>query len=530
MPRGSSREAGGHLRTLFTLGVVGSLSDAQLVDRFVLQRDEMAFAALVERHGPMVLGVCRRVLRDRHDAEDAFQATFLVLARKAATLARRERLANWLYGVAFRTAKDARGRACRRQSHEREVMVRAGGGDPSDQAADHEDLRAVLDEELARLPDRLRVAVVLCELEGHSRSEAARRLGIPEGTLSSRLARARDLLRERLTNRGLAFSAGALALGMASGVEAGGVPAVLIESTVQAAARVAAGHTVGGVVSASVASLTEGVLKTMFLAKLKGIALGTLALGAVTAGAVLAQNPGSNSQPNAVTIVSVEEAPTPSEGPLKKPNNPNLVEESARVPPSRIVVGAEDLVPDRPIPVPTEQPIREVQPKQPQERLILITPDVKRVDQPVAPAVDRMAALESKLDRILNALERKSAAAADPITARLALVNSDSNPMPATDASQRAVPATQPAGARNRPAVPDPNREGPLASTVPAQRPRYTATRPAASVSQRLDDIEKRLDRLEKQLGGTPSGATAEASLGSPPSAEPFGRSVGLVR
>lgn len=377
-------------------------------------------------------------------------------------------------------------------------MARGVVGCPSEEAAHHEDLRAVLDEELARLPDRLRLAVVLCELEGHSRSEAARRLGIPEGTLSSRLARARDLLRERLTNRGLALSAGALALGLVSGAEAGALPAVLIESTVQAAARVAAGHTVSGVASASVAALTEGVLKTMFLAKLKGIALGTLALGAVTAGAVLAQNPGSNSQPDAVTIVSVEENGTkPSEGPSRKPN-PGRVTEAIRL---------ED-------PAPAERPIPEVQPKQPQEQLILLAPAGKLVEQPAAPAADRMAALESKLDRILNALERRPPSA-NTVETRLMLVDPNSNPMPATNADPAVRITSQAPAARNRPAAPEPRHDSPFTALTPAQRPRGAATRPAASVTQRLDDIEKRLERLEKQLGGTPPSDPFQSQIGS---------------
>ena len=155
-------------------------------------------------HGPMVLGVCRRVLGDRHEAEDAFQAVFLVLARKAASIARRQQLANWLYGVACRTAWDARARATRRQARERKAHDMSPSElNPADEL-DLDELRSILDEELARLPETYRGAVVLCELDGLSRHVAAQRLGIPEGTLSSRLARAKDLLRERLIRRGLA--------------------------------------------------------------------------------------------------------------------------------------------------------------------------------------------------------------------------------------------------------------------------------------------------------------------------------------
>ena len=211
----SSRGVWKQLDGLFRHGAASHLSDEELLGRFVARRDEAAeaaFAALVERYGPMVLGVCRRVLGDRHEAEDAFQATFLVLARKAGSIARRAQLANWLFGVACRTALDARARALRRKAREQRVhaMTRSQTRPAEDGEPVLDELRAILDEELARLPERYRGAVVLCELDGLSRRAAARRLGIPEGTLSSRLARAKELLRRRLGRRGLALSAIAL--------------------------------------------------------------------------------------------------------------------------------------------------------------------------------------------------------------------------------------------------------------------------------------------------------------------------------
>ena len=210
MAGASSREVLRHLNTLFHCGAAGQLSDAELLERFVAGRDEAAeaaFAALVERHGVMVLGVCRRVLGNRDEAEDAFQATFLVLARKAAAIARREQLASWLHGVARRAALDARARATRRKAREKRLGAMLPV-EPPDQTMASE-LRTILDEELARLPERHRAAIVLCELEGLSRREAALRLAISEGTLSSRLARAKSHLRERLTRRGFALSAAA---------------------------------------------------------------------------------------------------------------------------------------------------------------------------------------------------------------------------------------------------------------------------------------------------------------------------------
>src|SRR5690348_7166938 len=161
------------------------LTDGKLLDGYVARRDEAAFAALVRRHGPMVLGVCRRVLGSPHDAEDAFQATFLVLVRRAASVVPRELVGNWLYGVAYRTALEARRTAARRQAREKQV------NDMPQPAAESEqlwhDLQPLLDEELARLPDRYRSAVVLCDLQGRTRKEAAQQLGVPEGTVSGRL-------------------------------------------------------------------------------------------------------------------------------------------------------------------------------------------------------------------------------------------------------------------------------------------------------------------------------------------------------
>ena len=198
MERESSKQALRQIRRLFELGTLGGMSDAQLLDLFLTRAGddaEDAFAALVHRHGPMVLGVCRRMLPGSHDAEDAFQATFLILVRRAASIGRRERLANWLYGVAVRTSREARRRAARRQARERRVMEMARI--ESEPVGDQADLVPLLDEELSRLPGRYRAALVACELEGKSRREAAEQLGLSEGTLSTHLARGRKLLRER---------------------------------------------------------------------------------------------------------------------------------------------------------------------------------------------------------------------------------------------------------------------------------------------------------------------------------------------
>jgi RNA polymerase sigma factor (sigma-70 family) len=293
MAGASSREVLRHLNTLFHCGAAGQLGDAELLERFVTGRDEgaeAAFAALVERHGVMVLGVCRRVLGNRDEADDAFQATFLVLARKASAIARREQLASWLHGVARRAALDARARATRQKAREKRLGAMQSV-EPPDQTMASE-LRAVLDEELAHLPERHRTAILLCELEGLSRRDAAIRLGISEGTLSSRLARAKSRLRDRLTRRGFALSSAALTSALAQDAQAVILPPVLLDSTIRVATLVAAGSSLAGVVSTSVVTLTEGVLKAMLLAKLKFAFLGLFTLAVIsTSVGVVAQSP-----------------------------------------------------------------------------------------------------------------------------------------------------------------------------------------------------------------------------------------------
>jgi len=214
----------------------------------------------------MVWSVCRRLLL-HHDAEDAFQATFLVLVRKAAAIVPRDMLANWLYGVAHQTALHARRTAARRRARERQVTAIA---DPA--VTEQEvwrDLQPLLDQELSRLPDNYRVAIVLCDLEGKTRRDAARQLGCPEGTLAARLARARVMLAKRLARHGLAVSAGALAAEMSQKAASAVVPTSVVSGTIKAAILVAAGQTVAAGAISEVAALTEGVLKTMLITKLK---------------------------------------------------------------------------------------------------------------------------------------------------------------------------------------------------------------------------------------------------------------------
>ncbi len=270
------------------------LTDGQLLHAFLHRRDEAAFEMLVRRHGPMVRGVCRRVLRNLEDADDAFQAAFLVLLRKASTLATREVIGDWLHGVAYRTALKARAAASRRRMKEKQALRREACFDQENRS----EWLPLLDEEVGRLPPKYRLPVILCDLEGRTRKEAAQHLGWPEGTVSGRLSRARALLARRLTRRGVTLSAATLAAGMA-GEASARLPISVVRSICEAALEGAAGLTAGSV-PAHVAALTEGVVKAMFVSKLKNVvALVTVAL-VLTAGAGAwryAALAGSNEEP-----------------------------------------------------------------------------------------------------------------------------------------------------------------------------------------------------------------------------------------
>ncbi len=220
---------------------------------------------LVRRHGPMVLGVCRRVLRNEHDAQDAFQATFLVFVLKAASVIPREALANWLYGVAYRTALGARTADTRRRAKERAMPKR----EPLEEDP-WEELRPLLDQELNRLPDKYRLPIILCDMEGESRKHAAQRLGWPEGTLSGRLARGRSLLARHLARHGSALSGVAVAAALSQAAMSAGVSDVLLAETTRAAMLMSVARKLTPeLVSATVSRLTEGVLKGMLMSKLK---------------------------------------------------------------------------------------------------------------------------------------------------------------------------------------------------------------------------------------------------------------------
>jgi RNA polymerase sigma factor (sigma-70 family) len=245
----------------------------------------------------MVWGTCRRVLGNDHDAEDAFQAAFLVLVRKAASIVPREMVANWLYGVAHQTALKARAMAARRKGRERQV---AEMPEPATAEQDFwRDLQPLLDQELSRLPDKYRVVLVLCELEGKTRKETACELGVPEGTVAGRLARARTMLAKRLAQRDVALSGGALAAVLSENLASAGVPNVVTASTIKAASLCAAGQAATDVVSAKVAGLIEGVLKAMLTSKLKIATTVMLVVLAGVGGGTVAFLPAAGRQPTA---------------------------------------------------------------------------------------------------------------------------------------------------------------------------------------------------------------------------------------
>jgi RNA polymerase sigma factor (sigma-70 family) len=271
-------------------------TDGQLLEQFLLQRDETAFTTLVQRHGPMVLGVCRRILENATDAEDAFQATFLVLVRKASSLTGYSVLGGFLHEVARRTALKARSNLARRRVKEQAMARPEAQGE-----AARDDWLPLLDEELDRLPEKYRLPLVLCDLEGRTRQEAAEQLGWPEGTVAGRLARARELLARKLSRHGRAVSAGSLAAVLAPNVAPACVPPALVESTVKAATLMAGGQAAAvGVISAEVAWLTEGVVNAMLVSKLKmvlvAVTLVVLSGAALGYGALAGRQPGARGE------------------------------------------------------------------------------------------------------------------------------------------------------------------------------------------------------------------------------------------
>ena len=310
------------LNTLFNLGVIGALTDGQLLERFSTGRGEtaeLAFAALVERHGAMVMRVCLALLTDPHDAQDAFQATFLILVKKARSLWVKDSLSPWLYQVAFRTASCARSAAARRRKHERGKAEWAANFDAHEDRACPERER-VLHEEINRLPERYRVPIVLCDLEGHTCEEAARRMGRPVGTVKSWRSRGRERLRGRLTRLGLAPVA-VLGAVISADTAIAAESRLKAEETLRFAVHILSDRMTTGEVSASVRMLVNGVIKNMLLGKLRTIATTIFALtffgaGLGTLARVAAEDPKN------VTDGSQGEVLRPAPGERRLSNSP----------------------------------------------------------------------------------------------------------------------------------------------------------------------------------------------------------------
>lgn len=282
------------------------VTDGQLLERFADQRDEAAFELLVWRHAKMVLGTCRQLLHNAHDAEDAFQACFLALAQRAGSISRRESVGGWLHKVALRLALTARGRQAKRTAQEQTLphcLPTRVGPDPA-QEAEQSEMRRALEVEVGRLPDKFRVPFVLCYLEGRSYAEAARELGCPLGTVESRLARARQRLSERLAQRGVVVSAGMFATLTAKG----SVSASLIASTALAATlRSVSQAAASGLITTHVALLTEGVLRTMWMTKLTAVSALLVAVTLAGAGVGALSYRGSAAVPSAVPAVAKDD-------------------------------------------------------------------------------------------------------------------------------------------------------------------------------------------------------------------------------
>jgi len=379
----ANKAAWGDLRRLYTHGTVAGLDEAGLLERFATRRDETAFSALVQKHGPMVLGVCRRGLSDPNDVEDAFQATFLVLVRRAPAIRDPKRLAPWLYGVARRVAARARQRASRRQAVERLAAESASAVSTTSEpsvAAERLEMRRALDEEIGRLPVGLRSVVILCDLAGRTQAEAADELGLTPDAVRGRLERARRKLRRRLERRGVAPEATQTgAAGAALLLKPGrlAVPASLLERTVALVTQSASLGLGVGSVPASVVFLSQGVLRAMFLTKLT---TGLIGAGGLLSGAIVF---GPNLDGRAILTAARDDAPPAATLPRPPQTPESEPRESPEAPPS---VPEPDAPPAPPAPESgpsTRHDLPPMPPPQPEPP----SPEADVLPEPVDPAL-----------------------------------------------------------------------------------------------------------------------------------------------
>ncbi len=286
MPQSPLGKVLDHLRKTWAADAIRDLNDQELLQRFIGNRDQAAFTVLVQRHGPMVLSICRRVVGDLHAAEDAFQATFMVLVRRARSIRRKSLLGGWLYGVALHVALKAKAQSAARCRRERQFTAMTPA-QPLDNLLSQE-LREVLDDEVDRLPEKYRTAIILCYFQGKSHEQAAQELGLPKRTVTSRLGRGRELLRQQLTKRGLALSAGMMATALGENVSASPIGALLIINTVKSAVSMAGSKAVSaGCISVAAAALAEEAIKEMIGVKTTLLVV-ALILGLAVGGAALA--------------------------------------------------------------------------------------------------------------------------------------------------------------------------------------------------------------------------------------------------
>jgi RNA polymerase sigma factor (sigma-70 family) len=405
-----------HLYRLIGPQFGGDLPDRDLLEHFLGRGDSAAFAALVRRHGPTVLGVCRRVLNNAHDAEDAFQATFLVLVRKGRSITKREALGSWLYGVAYRVALKARTAALRRRGHETRAASRTE--EQPEPGGIGDDLRPLIDEEVNRLPDKYRQPVVLCYFEGKTYQEAARLLGWPAGTAAVRLARARELLRTRLVRRGLALSALALSAWLTERTAAAADACLLAEATSNAALRFAADPATAGV-STQVIALTEGVVNAMALRKLKTLSGVFLALSLTCGGAgaiwhLAVTPPAAAADPPAVT--PAVDAGTAPETLVAAADRPGPA--GAAVPPLPAAADPPGAVPEGPAGPPPQAIAAEgARPLQTRIGLINLTRVLKGSKRFLAVQADlraRVQQVQQKLDALRDQAQKLQAESDDP--------------------------------------------------------------------------------------------------------------------
>ncbi len=447
----------GPLRQAFDGEAVAGLGEGQLLERFAKRRDEPAFAALMARHGPMVLGVCRRVLADPHDVEDAFQATFLILVRRAATLDDRDRLAPWLFGVARRVATRARRDAERRRSRERAIPppVASPGEDPQARELG----RAVV-EEIGRLPAPMRDAVILCCVENLSYDEAASRLRCSTPALRGRLSRARERLRTRLTRRGFAPAATLATAWTWAGAASAKVPLSLTESTARAAIAFAAGRAAtAGIVPATVVSLAEGAMQAMRLTRIKFVAAAVVAFGVAGSGVGLPGRSGGS---------SAEAQQPPAEAP----------------------------------PAPVEAPPAPVGAPRGRSGEAPAESTVVRPPRALAPEADRLGSLEQKIDRLIEAMENRDR---PPLDRRPSTANPSSTGRPPLD---RRPPTASPSFSSrerlkksNTDLLPEDELGPEMLAPKPAIRPAFPEPGTGKpNESTRLAAVEQKLGRLEARI------------------------------